>query len=454
MKKSLRLTILFLTLSTGLFAQVQLGQKLKVLQQKQAATKRQPHSMSTFNYDTTDKAWLPELNYALTYDQGVLVQETATNNIGVNVSRTTYTYSGKNLTENLVETYDAGNWVNSYRLLLTYNIDGDLIREELQDWYDNKWNTSYGMAREYNQSNTDTVEIIDSMWNGFAYEAVQKTIEIFVPGTKDFSELQLLMPEAGSTSWVNSYRELYTYNLNGKLQSLKKQNWDGANWINFMQLTNYNWDTLSNLVKSYVTQNWNDLTQQWSNYSIDTFEYFNYKGMMNTTYYFVPGGLRPSTRSTYLNDSLMNQKLSKYENWDDQTNTWEAMMHNESVYTYDRDSVILTKVDLALVKNNAIDSMVKTVYFYNVLSGVNNTKTFDYNVYPNPAKNNVNIKLSNVLSSEKVDVLIKNISGQTISKHSFNADNISLDISDLSSGLYLLQINTETGTQTAKLSVK
>lgn len=454
MKKSLRLTILLLTLTSGVFAQVKFGQKLKEVQQKQAATKRLPHSMSTFYYDSTDNAWIPELNYALTYNQSQLVQEIATNNLGVNVSRTTYVYDGKNLTENLVEIYDAGNWVNSYRLLLNYNLDGELIREELQDWYDNKWNTSYGIAREYDYSKTDTVSIIDSMWNGFAYEAVQKTLEVFVPNSKDYLELQLFMRDAGSTTWVESYRELYTYDVNSFLVNLKKQNWNGSSWVNFMQFVNYKYDSVNSRVNSVVTQSWIDATQQWSNYVIDTFEYFNHKGLINTSYYFIPGGLRPSMRSTYLNDSLMNQIVSKYEIWNDQKNTWEATMHNESVYTYDKDSVILTHIDLALSKDYELDSMYKKVYFYNVVSGINNTKTFDYTIYPNPAKDKVQVKLSNVLSTEKVQIIIKNISGQTIAKQEFNAGNIVLDISDLSNGIYLLQINTETGSQTAKLAVK
>lgn len=454
MKKSLRITFLLLTLTTGVLAQVKIGQKLKEVQQKQAATKRLPHSMSTFNYDSTDNAWLPELNYALTYDQGVLVQEIATNNLGVNVSRTTYVYDGKNLIENLVETYNLGTWVNSYRLTLNYNLDGDLVKEELQDWFDNKWNTTYGIARDYDYTKTDTSVIIDSMWNGYIYEPVQKTLEIFVPGTKDYSEMQLQMRDASSTNWVEMYRELYTYDVNNILINLKKQNWNGSDWVNFMQLVDYRWDSLNNRVNSYVTQSWSDAMQQWSNYTIDTFEHDNYKGLINTTYYFMPGGLTPATRSTYLNDSLMNQKVTKYELWNMQNNAWEPSMHNESFYIYDTDSVILTKIDLALVKNYEIDSTVKTVYYYNVLSGVNNIKTFDYNLYPNPAKNNVNIKMSNGLSTERVEVMVKNISGQTISKHMFNAENINLDISDLTSGLYLLQIKTQTGTQTAKLSVK
>ncbi len=454
MKKSLRITFLLLTLTTSVLAQIKLGQKLKEVQQKQAATKRLPHSMSTFNYDSTDKAWLPELNYALTYDQGVLVQEIATNNLGVNVSRTTYSYDGKNLTENLVETYNAGNWVNLYRLRLSYNLDGDLVKEELQDWFDNKWNTTYGIAREFDYSNIDTTIITDSMWNGFVYEAVQKYIEIFVPGTKNYSEMQLLMRNASSTDWVEMYRELYTYDVNKLLINLKKQNWNGSNWVNFMQYVNYRWDTLNNRVNAYTSQSWSNALQAWSNYVIDTFEYDNYKGIINTNYYFKPGGLIPSTRSTYLNDSLMNQKVAKYEMWNSQSNVWETTLHNESVYIYDTDSVILTKIDLTLVKNNEIDSILKTVYYYNVLSGVNNIKSFDYNIYPNPAKNNVNVNLSNVSSSERVELIVKNISGQTISKHMFNADNINLDISDLTTGLYLLQIKTQTGTQTAKLSVK
>jgi hypothetical protein len=51
MKKSLRITFLLLTLTTGLFAQVKLGQKLK--EAKQAATKRLSFN-GTFNYDSTD----------------------------------------------------------------------------------------------------------------------------------------------------------------------------------------------------------------------------------------------------------------------------------------------------------------------------------------------------------------------------------------------------------------
>lgn len=454
MKKSILTLISIVVLSCSVFAQVKLGQKLKEVQQKQAAAKRLPNAKSTFSYDSIGKAWMPELNYVLTYSQGVLTQEIATNSFGVNFTKTSYIYNGKNIVEHLVEQFDAGNWVNFYRLVFDYNSNGELIREEVQEWLDNKWYVTYGIAREYDLSKTDTITIIDSMWNGNNYDAEQKIIEIYVPGTKDYSELTFFMKDIGSNDWLATFRQFYTYDSDARLINVTKQNWLGTEWINFMNLVDYHYDTVQNRIYSYTTQNWNMASQQWVDYAKDSFEYYDYKGLVNTSYYFTPSGLIPSTRSIYLNDSLMNQIVSKYETWDVQKNQWDAMMHNETVYTYDTDSVILSKVDLSLVGDNNIDSMFKEVYFYGLASGLNDTKTFDYVLYPNPAKDNLNIKLSNVSNTEKVELVLKSISGQTMIKRNFNSNNITLDVSSLSTGLYLLQINTESGSQTTKLSIK
>lgn len=454
MKKSILTIVLVFVLSGALFAQHKFRQKLKEVQQKQLSIGRLAHAKSTFIYDSVDKVWSPELNYALSYNQGVLVQETATNNIGYNVGRTTYTYDGKNLTEQVVEVYGAGAWVNSYRLLLNYDQEGNLVKEEIQDWFDNTWNISFGLAREYDYTKNDTVTIVDSMWNGNEYEATQMIVEIYVPGTKNYLEMTMYTKDQGTNSWLELFRETYTYDLNTNLIELTKQSWIGNGWMNFMRFVDYHYDSLNHRVNKYTTQNWNNTSQQWNNYSIDTFEYYDYKGLVNTSYYITNLGLVPSTRSTFLNDSLMNQTVSKYESWNTQNNQWESMMHNESIYTYDIDSAMLSKTDLALVDNNRIDSTYKTVYYYGIASGQNDVRAVDVSIYPNPAKNYVKVKLFNVSKSEEIEVRLKNINGQTITSQFFKTDNIDLDVSNLSTGLYLLQVKSTTGVQTVKLSIK
>lgn len=454
MKKSLLTLFFILVLFGSGFAQVQFGQILKEIQQKQAAVNRLPNAKSTFTYDSIGKAWMPELNYSLTYTQGVLTQEIATNSFGVNVSRSSYLFDGKNIKEHLIELYVAGNWVNSYRSVFDYNANGDLLKEEVQNWNNNQWTVVYGIAREYDFSKTDTVIIIDSMFTGSYYEANQRIIEVFLPGTKDYLEVTFFMNDINTGNWLELFRESYSYDNNGRLAQLTRQNWLGNMWINFMNLVDYQYDTILNRINSYTTQNWNMTSQQWVNYAKDTFEYYDYKGLINTSFYFTPNGLIPSTRSTYFNDSLMNQLVSKYESWNVQNNQWEAMMHNESVYTYDIDSVMLSKVDLTLIGDNKIDSMFKEVYYYGLTSGFNETNTFDYVLYPNPAKDYLKIKLSNVSNNENVMLEIKDLSGQTIMKRDFSLNNIFLDVSSLSTGLYILQINTERVSQTTKLMIK
>lgn len=462
MKKTLHLLLLMVLTSSLSMAQLnslsktpeKLGAKLGRVKHAISAAKTLPEACSTFTFDTADRVWIPELNYTYTYDQGVLVEEVSTDNMGLYVSKATYVYDGKNLTENLVQFYDNGTWVNSYKLVLKYNANDELVKEEILDWFDNQWNVSYGLGREYIQISADTVMIIDSMWNGSGYEAVQKVDEIFVSGSKDLSVMIMYMPNAAGSSWEESYKESYSYDGNGKLTNILKQNWNGSDWINFMQNTEYVFDTIANQVSSFVTQTWNNAMQTWNNYSVDSTQYLDFKSIVNTAYYFGPSGLIPSTRMMYLNDEYMNQVLAKQEIWNTQMGSWEAMLHNEIEYTYSNDSLILQQIYLGLNNYNVLDSNYKKVFVYPTTTGYNNTKTFDYSLFPNPTKDVLNIKLSNVHKTEKVILNLKNISGQLIESSSFTGNESKLDVSALNTGLYLLEIITETGSQSSKFIIK
>ena len=71
-----------------------------------------------------------------------------------------------------------------------------------------------------------------------------------------------------------------------------------------------------------------------------------------------------------------------------------------------------------------------------------------FNIYPNPAKNSLNINSS---SNEVINsVKIIDINGRIIKNLKVNATSNVIDVNDLANGVYLVEITSETGTITKK----
>jgi hypothetical protein len=79
------------------------------------------------------------------------------------------------------------------------------------------------------------------------------------------------------------------------------------------------------------------------------------------------------------------------------------------------------------------------------------SKENQFSVYPNPAQDNINIKL-NQLTAGKYNVNVTTIDGKSImhSKADLSGGTMNLNISSLSKGVYLLNVQNETGNQTVR----
>ena len=87
----------------------------------------------------------------------------------------------------------------------------------------------------------------------------------------------------------------------------------------------------------------------------------------------------------------------------------------------------------------------------NDLNGIYNSNAIEFKVVPNPASKNVTIVASETLQS----VNIVNMIGQTVlTLNSINTNKQLIDISNLSSGVYSVIVNTENGISTKRLIVK
>jgi len=140
------------------------------------------------------------------------------------------------------------------------------------------------------------------------------------------------------------------------------------------------------------------------------------------------------------------------------------VIHNFSTSTieYYLDDVLFytgsafgaTNVEQIVLLNDNYDS---TAYFDNIqvvgtTLGVNTENLVKFAIYPNPATDIVNV--SNVNNVNVSNVIIADINGRTVKQKSFgsvSSDNLNVNISDLSAGVYMMTINSDQGSVTKKI---
>ena len=126
----------------------------------------------------------------------------------------------------------------------------------------------------------------------------------------------------------------------------------------------------------------------------------------------------------------------------------------------DQVSPDLTEISLdEFQTNNALLFLNRTIpngtmyQFSKLPTGVSENQNIFTNVsvYPNPTSDDINISLNNV--QEILNTVLKlNLNGQVIKE--FNKNTRSCNISDLSPGVYFVEINTQTNTVTKRLIKK
>ena len=76
---------------------------------------------------------------------------------------------------------------------------------------------------------------------------------------------------------------------------------------------------------------------------------------------------------------------------------------------------------------------------------VNTLSDFQFKIYPNPARDFIRIESGNSLSSHSFSFSIFNIAGQLVYQFQNQQFNQEIPISFLEKGIYLLEIQTESG---------
>lgn len=365
-------------------------------------------------YDSFTNSWNPQNKEYNNY-----------NNNGLLIAKRNYYFSSP-------------NWQPSYRDSIVYNSNNKPIEEMGQNWdnVSNNWgNITTKTTYTYNSNNKLIAE------EHFQWDWITNTLTPFSKTTYSYNaamqptlELGMNWDNATST-YMNNYQNVYKYDSNGK--------------INLAYMLSYNsssnsWDTTVRIV--------NIIWYKW--YSSDI-EDINNKNLISNFEFQVrtgPGVYLPTFKVSHTYDPIDDRILTNDNySWDTGTNSWKKQNGSQQ-YQYTRD---------ASHNNMVIESIEKD--WYNHLNAYRNyykisyrnpqymtsVKNFDnsingYLIYPNPSSDQLYISINNMPSNEELQVKISNLQGQEIIYQKL-LNHQSLNVSDLSNGIYILQIQTSNG---------
>jgi beta-glucanase (GH16 family) len=132
---------------------------------------------------------------------------------------------------------------------------------------------------------------------------------------------------------------------------------------------------------------------------------------------------------------------------------YNPAVKNASTWPFDAEQYLLLNVAIqSSIATNFVQSAMEVdyvrVYQQGPLATANTTKPKDLVLFPNPAKDKLNLKIKdNQIGSQ---VIIYSILGQELNSYILNTEETILDISHYQNGMYLLKINTNSGIQTYK----
>jgi len=214
------------------------------------------------------------------------------------------------------------------------------------------------------------------------------------------NKLTLLFELWQANAWVNISRGTYTYDANGNRLTFLHEEWQINAWVNDWRET-YTYDANGNRLT--------DLREEWEN-----------NAWVN------------DWRRTYTYDANGNSNTGKYEKW--QSGNWEPGNYFLNLYSEQQNIFYV----------NAYRYEASFVSFISGIESIHGDNSW-LTVYPNPSKDIITIE-----SDKNVHIEIINTQGQVIENVNNPNTKITVDVSKLSSGIYIIKAKTDKGIATKK----
>ena len=162
---------------------------------------------------------------------------------------------------------------------------------------------------------------------------------------------------------------------------------------------------------------------------------------------YVNGVLAPSTLSgdatnlVYLNGSNNTAKIGSYNKGSVNNYYFDGIIDELALYGFAASGQFLTDI-----LNEGMTNY----------TGIKSTENIAFNLYPNPARENTKVVLPTSFYGKSTNIKIYNSLGELVKQEitSANENEHVISLSELSSGLYMIQLSNEENSITQTLSVK
>lgn len=326
--------------------------------------------------------------------------------------------SNDSIVQQLYLKFNNGNWINERRDIFTYDTDNNKTKWLRQvgngtgwedDWiifftYDSKGNTA---SKVWQYMNTGTWQ--NQQKNTYVYDSVNQCVGWTVQMWD-------------GSNWSNSGRLIYSYDANNRLEEYLNQSWNGTTWNDVMK-TEYIYDSDDNPVTE-LRYSWNGFG--WGN---------NFK-----------------TNSTFDQD---HRRLSiEMFWWNDSDNEWRN--YQRQFHEWHPSGAIISWVRQAGYNLPDWANADSTYHYLSSDMGLKNM--FDaptFFITPNPASDVLCIQLQDYINLP-TEIKIYTASGKEILYSEIDSINndVVIDVSSFSVGMYFIQLHSSQGMSTRKFAVR
>lgn len=346
----------------------------------------------------------------------------------ISLKDSTYWYSNWNKSVN--------NWDYTHRNIYHYNTfykeDGNLSSNDAGSGWVHDEN-----AKNYvYDSNHRLLEVSFEGWNNGWSDLYKHSYTYDAAGNLLTQTDQVWL----SGSWKNSFRSSFTYS--GNLQTVALyEYWDNTSnsWANNMRTTSV---YTGSLITSSTDEDWN--VTGWTNAMRRT--NFIYAGSDLLSYDFEmwdpgAGAFDLKTRTSYTYDSNSHMLSSSLEVWNTPTSTWEKSMRSSYSYDTQWNQTQIMEEHWDASTNNWENSNLILNYYTTGTVGVNELSSPGSLVfYPCPVASQLH-----VYAGADQDAELWSAEGRLIMAIRVKKGANTIDLSEISNGLYLIRLDGKTG---------
>jgi hypothetical protein len=379
----------------------------------------------------------------------------------------TTTYSQESLVSKITESYDS--FSDTYSLSdkeeYTYHPTGDLKMIKYFSWNGSSWDENNYRNEYFYDANGNLTDDIVTYWNGSQWVNFYKT-------TTGYNVNQIIAQTYynwDGTQWVPEDKTDLNYVAN-VLDNYDSFLWDGSQWIDDARgVFTFNAGKLSNYTTdSFITGAWVLLTDN------NTFTRNGLGQLEEQIYQEDTGsGLEDQEQYNYIVDTNGNRleesdatSTNGGATWNPDSKTEYGYNMSELITSYNHpfnidsffydleledfphNNKVLTSMEYDY--NSGWEVTYRSTYQYSndPPLGIEEFNITDTNIYPNPVKDVLNIELINQTNA---DASLFDTNGRLFIKQKLQNLQTPINLETLSSGVYVLKIQTENGFATKRI---